>query len=399
MSFTYRLVFLVASCFILNPWQAKASDIQLSDEAEVIVLILDPTQVELYSAFGHSAFRVSDPANRIDLVFNYGIFDFDQPNFYLNFTKGKLYYKLGTGNYENYKRYYFREDRSWREHVLNINQADKQAIFDFLINNAKPENANYYYNYCYDNCATRMRDVIDLTLGDRIQYDYSYASDSLSFRDLMDKYLAYQPWGDLGIDICLGAEIDETADGFHYQYMPLYLEEALKTATLKTDSATVPVIASSEVINVSSEQPADGGFKPIHWFVIVFFVIGLITHRGLKYGVNYRFIDVILFGVTGLLGCFLLFLWFGTDHLSKYNFNLLWAMPLNLVAVFLLFKKSKPNGLRIYFMVFGGLQILLIIFRELLPQVIHFALIPFLLALALRSFYLAYLLKENKSID
>ena len=78
-----------------------------------------------------------------------------------------------------------------------------------------------------------MRDVLDLALGDRIQYDFSYASDSMSFRDLMDKYLTYQPWGDLGIDICLGAQIDETANGFQYQYMPLYLEEALKTATLK----------------------------------------------------------------------------------------------------------------------------------------------------------------------
>ncbi|MEP3387563.1 MAG: hypothetical protein ABJO02_05210, partial [Reichenbachiella sp.] len=168
---------------------------------------------------------------------------------------------------------------------------------------------------------------------------------------------------------------------------------------LITDSAAVPVIASSQVMNVSSELPAEGGFRPIHLFVIVFFVVGLITHRGLKYSANYRFIDVILFGVTGLLGCFLLFLWFGTDHLSKYNFNLVWAMPLNLVAVFLLFKKSNPDWLRYYFLSFGGLQILLIIFRELLPQVIHFALIPFLLALALRSFYLAYLLKENKSID
>ena len=339
MSFTYRFALLVFACLFLNHSQVEASEIQLSEEAEVIVLILDPTQVELYSAFGHSAFRVSDPINRIDMVFNYGIFDFDQPNFYLNFTKGKLYYKLGTGNYEAYKRYYFREDRSWREHVLNISQADKQAIFDFLINNAKPENANYYYNYCYDNCATRMRDVIDLVLKDRIRYDYRYASDSMSFRDLMDKYLTYQPWGDLGIDICLGAEIDRTADGFHYQYMPLYLEEALKTATLKSDSAFVPVIANTETMNISSEQPDEGGFKPIHLFVIVFFAVGLITHRGLKYNANYRFIDVVLFAVTGLLGIFLLFLWFGTDHLSNYNFNLLWAIALNLIAWFFLLRK------------------------------------------------------------
>lgn len=399
MSFTCRLIFLLIFSFFLKPLQAEPSEIQLSDEAEVIVLILDPTQSELYSAFGHSAFRISDPANRIDMVFNYGIFDFDQPNFYLNFTKGKLYYRLGTGKYNSYKRYNFRDDRTWREHVLNINQAEKQSIFDFLINNAKPENANYYYNYCFDNCATRMRDVINLALGDRISYDYSYANDSLSFRDLMDKYLTYQPWGDLGIDICLGSEIDEIADGFHYQYMPLYLEEALHSAILKTDSTDVPVIASSSIVNISSEQPTNDGFKPIHLFVILFFIVGLITHRSLKYNANYKFLDVLLFGVTGLLGCFLLFLWFGTDHLSKYNFNLLWAMPLNLVAIYFLYQASKPEWLRFYFLAFGGLQLFLIIFRELLPQVIHFSLIPLMLALALRSYYLAYSLKQKAEVN
>jgi len=392
MSKSFGLFFLLLFLFIPK---MEASEIELSDEAEIIVLILDPTQTELYSAFGHSAFRVSDPANRIDMVFNYGIFDFDQPNFYLNFTKGKLYYKLGTGNYESYKRYYFRADRSWREHLLNIGREDKQVIFDFLINNAKPENANYYYNYCYDNCATRMRDVVDVVLKDRISYDYSYANDSLSFRGLMDKYLGYQPWGDLGIDICLGSQIDEIANGSDYQYMPLYLEEALLTATLKTDSTMVPVVASSATMNVSAEQPAEGDFRPIHLFVIVFFVVGLIIHRGLKYSVSYRFIDVVLFGITGLLGCFLLFLWFGTDHLSKYNYNLIWAMPLNLVGLFYLLKKSKPTWLRKYFLGLGTLQMLLIIFRELLPQEIHFGLIPLVLALAIRSFYLAFELKNN----
>ncbi|MEO9965367.1 MAG: DUF4105 domain-containing protein [Reichenbachiella sp.] len=376
--------------------QSAHSNVQLSEQAEIIVLILDPTQVELYSAFGHSAFRVSDPLNRIDMIFNYGIFDFNQPNFYLNFTKGKLYYKLGTGNYSAYKNYYYAEDRTWREHILNVGPADKQALFDFLVNNAKPENANYYYNYCYDNCATRMRDVIDLTLGDRVTYDYSFAEDSLSFRDLMDKYLEYQPWGDLGIDICLGSEIDAVASGYHYQYMPLYLEQALLSATISTDSTTLPLVRQSATISTSSEVVEESGFKPIHFFVLFFFIVGLITHRGIKYNSAYRFIDIILFGVTGLLGCFLLFLWFGTDHLSQYNYNLLWAMPLNLLALALLMKRTKVNGLRFYFLGFGILQVILIVIRELLPQEIHFALIPLLLALALRSFYVAYTLKKSE---
>lgn len=391
-----KLKFCLLSLLFCSNISAQDSPVQLSEEAEVILLILDPTQSELYSAFGHSAFRVNDPVNRIDLIFNYGVFDFDQPNFYLNFTKGKLYYKLGMSNYQSYKKYYFRTDRTFREHVLQLAQADKQGVYDYLINNVKPENANYYYNYCYDNCATKMRDVINEVLGDRITYDYSYAADSMTFRGLMDRYLDDQPWGDFGIDVCLGSQIDEVANGSDYMYMPEYLEEAFLTATIAGDSSSRPLVSSTTTINVTSEKPTVSIFKPIHLFIGVFMLVGLIIHRSLKYSVTYRFIDVILYGVTGLLGVGLLLLWLATDHLSAYNYNLIWAMPFHLIALVLLLGRNRSMGLRYYFIIFGWSQVLLLVFRELLPQQLHVALIPLVLALALRSFYLAYELKVKK---
>jgi hypothetical protein len=369
--------------------------IELSAEAEVIVIILDPTQSELYSAFGHSAFRVHDPINKVDKVFNYGIFDFDQPNFYLNFTKGKLYYKLGTGPYPAYKNYYFRTNRSFREHILNISLADKQSIYDFLIDNAKPENANYYYNYCYDNCATRMRDVLNEVFSDRVNYDYSYANDSLTFRGLMDRYLEAQPWGDLGIDICLGSQIDEIASGPQYTYQPEFLERAILSATLRNDSTMLPLVLSSATINTSDEYIPASKILPIHVFIFIFFLVGIITHRGMKYQVNYRFIDILLYGITGILGVCLLLLWLATDHLSTWNYNLIWAMPLNIVALILLLKNAQTVILKWYFFCYAILMFALIVFRELLLQELHFALIPFVLALILRSFYLSYELRKE----
>ncbi|MCV9389111.1 DUF4105 domain-containing protein [Reichenbachiella sp. ABR2-5] len=358
-------------------------------------MTMSPGQEELYSAFGHSALRVRDEPNRIDIVFNYGIFDFDQPNFYLNFARGKLLYKLGTGPYSRYRRYYMSINRTIIEQSLNLNQEQKQAIFDRLIENAKPENADYYYNYCYDNCATKIRDVINATLGDKIKYNYNYARDSMSYRDLMDRYLHEQPWGDVGIDFCLGPEIDRRADGPAYMYMPEYLKIALDGATVRNDSTQIPLVKEKKTINVAADQPSmASAIRPFHVFVLLFFVVGIFIHRSMKYQMNYRFVDVILFGVTGVLSISLLFLWFGTDHLSQHNYNLIWCTPLNLIALILLIRKKKIKALRYYFITYAIVLIGQISLSAALPQQLNDAFIPLLLALMIRSFYLGYWLKN-----
>ncbi len=123
-------------------------------------------------------------------------------------------------------------------------------------------------------------------------------------------------------------------------------------------------------------------------------MIGLITHRGLKHNASYRWLDVVLFGVTGIIGLLLTLLWFGTDHLSAYNWNILWAMPLNLVVLYFLIKKRKLTLVRKYFLAYSVLLVCLIVFRELLPQSLHIALVPLVLGMAIRSIYLYFDLKK-----
>ncbi|UXP34026.1 DUF4105 domain-containing protein [Reichenbachiella agarivorans] len=384
----------VVLCFAFE--SVRAQGIMLSEEAEVSVLTMGPGQEQLYSAFGHSALRIHDDQNSIDIFYNYGVFDFDQPNFYLNFAKGKLLYKLGLNNYSRQIKYYMRINRTIVEQTLDLTQSEKQEVFDVLMENAKPENAEYYYNYCYDNCATKIRDVINTVLAGKVQYNYHYASDSMSYRDLMDKYLGQQPWGDVGIDYCLGSEIDRLADGPAYMYMPEYLKIALDGAHITNDSTIKPLVKQKRTLNIAADKPsAASPITPFHVFVVLFFVVGIFTHRGLKYSLNFRFIDVILYGTTGLLGFSLLFLWFGTDHLSQNNLNLIWSTPLNLIALALLFKKERPAWLRYYFNAYGIVLILLIITDGALPQQLNEAFIPLVLALIVRSFYLGYWLKRG----
>lgn len=389
----YQTLFILV--FVLFFTTKSWAQTQLSDKAEVILMTMSPGQEELYSAFGHSALRIKDEPNRIDIVFNYGIFDFDQPNFYLNFAKGKLLYKLGTGPYSAYLRYYMSINRTIIEQSFNLTASQKQQIFDRLVENAKPENADYYYNYCYNNCATKIRDVINETLGGQLKYNYGYARDSLSYRGLMDRYLDQQPWGDLGIDFCLGPEIDRLADGSAYMYMPEYLKIAFDGAVITTDSTRVPLVKEKKTVNVAADQESmASAIRPFHVFVLLFFVVGIITHRSLKYKMNYRFIDVILYGVTGVLSLSLLLLWFGTDHLSQNNYNLIWCNPLNLIAIILLTRKQPAKWLRFYFITYGIVLVFQIAMSAGLPQQLHEAFVPLLLALAIRSFYLGYWLKQ-----
>jgi hypothetical protein len=189
----------------------------LSPKSEISIITLGPSQSELYSAFGHSAFRVSDPENNWDLVFNYGVFDFNQANFYLNFVMGNPYYKLALESWDHFLNVAIEDNRGVVEQILNLNQDEKQKLFDFLLWNAQPENSSYYYNYIYNNCATKIRDVMDSVFNNKIVYDFSYVNKDLSFRDLMDLYLDEQPWGDFGINLCLGTGVDKAASGFHWK--------------------------------------------------------------------------------------------------------------------------------------------------------------------------------------
>ena len=127
---------------------------ELSDSAVISVVTLGPYQGELYSAFGHSAMRVTDGAQNLDYIFNWGVFDFDQPNFYLNFARGKNFYMLAAHPADLFIDHYIRNNRFIHEQVLNLTPAQKQKLFKYLLWNVQTENRSYRYDYFYDNCAT-----------------------------------------------------------------------------------------------------------------------------------------------------------------------------------------------------------------------------------------------------
>ena len=389
MKCSYARVFLIAGLFACFSKQSLAQQLPrfLSDSARISVMTLGPSQEELYTAFGHSAIRVTDYKIGYDLVFNYGIFSFNQPNFYLNFARGKLLYKLGVSRYDQFKAAYMEENRFIVEQALNLTPAEEQQLYAFLYVNAQPENRDYYYNYIYDNCATKIRDVLEEVFPGRITFNYPYVKEGLSFRGLMDLYLGEQPWGDLGIDIGLGSGVDITATGYHYMFLPDYIEEAMDHAQFRRGDSTVSLIRRKDMVYMPEEAQVQESswLTPTLLFALVFFVTGFVTHREWKAGVRSKTLDFIIFILPGFVGLCLLFLWFGTDHISQYNYNLLWAFPFHFVVAFFSFSKNPPSWLKSYLLATIVILIMVIVLWAWLPQKLNLALVPVMLMLILRS--------------
>ncbi|HET9052771.1 MAG TPA: DUF4105 domain-containing protein, partial [Cyclobacteriaceae bacterium] len=359
------LVFLSGYAFAQQP---------LSEDAQISVLTLGPYQGELYSAFGHSAIRVYDPASERDLAFNYGVFDFDQPNFYLNFTRGHLLYKLGVYPYDLFRDYYISHNRFVHEQVLNLTPEQKQKVFDYLFWNAQPENVNYLYDYFYNNCATKVRDVFAEVFADSLKFDAAYATAGYTVRDLTHSYLSQQPWGELGIEICLGQPMDKKLTTYEYMFIPDYIESGFNHATLNGK----PLV--KETISVYEATPEETSFAVFHpWIVFGLFliVILMITYRDWKRKQLTKWFDVIVFSVLGWLGLLLFVLWVATDHrAAANNFNLLWAFPLHAIVAPMIFRKKYAGFVKKYFRATAFLLAATLVFWFFLPQQLNAFLIP-----------------------
>lgn len=358
---------------------------KLRESASISVLTMGPSQEELYSAFGHSAIRIYDSLSNLDVFFNYGVFNFNQPYFYLNFARGNLNYMVEVYNYTDYLNYYIEHKRFVHEQVLNLTASQKQKVSDFLFWNVRPENQYYPYDYFYNNCATKVRDVFTQVLDGEVFFDSLYIKSTYTIRNLTDLYLGQQPWGDLGIDICLGLPMDKKAKPFEYMFLPDYIESSFAHATNKVTAT--PLVKKTRTIY----QPEKGKI-PFHWFHpwiifgIAFAIVVFVSWRDWQRKKLSKWLDVVLFFVVGVIGILLLFLWTLTDHhAAAKNFNLLWAVPTHAVIAIFLMRKFPPRWIKKYFLATAILTALLLGFWFVLPQALNVFLIPIAGIILMRS--------------
>jgi hypothetical protein len=359
----------------------------LSSQSSISLLTGSPGN-ELYSTFGHSAVRVKDPASNLDMVFNYGTFDFSTPNFYVKFVQGKLLYILSVEPFESFQFSFRYQNRSVTEQVLNLDMLQKNRLYSMLLDNYKPENRSYKYDFFFDNCATRIRDILGEALGDKLQYNYPQAWQigDITFRNLIDLYLVNHPWSDFGIDLALGVPTDHVARPADYMFLPDYLSMALDSAIVRKGDASVPLVLSKTEILGSVPVANSSVDVPVILTWSLCILSFAFTYQGIKKRHRRVWFDQVFFSVIGIVGWVVFLLWFATDHIAtKTNLNLLWAVPLHL-PLFLFWNALPTLFRKVYIGTSLILYMAILAFWKIIPQSFHAAFIPLILIMVTRYF-------------
>ncbi len=366
---------------------------QLSPLSKISLLTVG-TGDELAAKFGHSAIRFQDPTLGIDEVYGYGTYDFEDPNFYLNFTRGKLAYTISRIPYSYFIRSYEMEKRWVKEQELDLNLAQRTTIVAFLENNLLPENRKYQYDFLFDNCATRIPQVFEKTLGENLQFNFSQVKETHTFRELIHQNLELNSWSNFGIDLALGSVIDKKATPYEYMFLPIYVYEQMKHTTLDGK----PIVKKESVLLDIPPQSYPSIFllSPLFWLSIFSLIVAFITYKDFKRKSRSAWLDTSLFTLTGLAGVLIVFLWFFTDHdATKMNFNLFWAFAPNLFVAFILLKKKLPGWIKKYVILLLALIFLTLVLWLFKVQIFSVLIIFILLSLAIRYLFLIHHLKQT----
>ena len=369
----------------------------LSDSATLSLITCSPGP-QIYALFGHTAIRLVDPARGLDIVFNYGMFNFNKPNFYLKFIQGATDYELGAYETKYFLPEYRERNSSVTEQMLNLTTVEKQQLADALFVNYQPENREYRYNFVYDNCSTRPRDKILSVIKDKVVYDY--VSEPQTFRNWVGTYTGENTWAKFGIDMLLGREADELSTRWSSMFLPEVLcREFGAVKIIAHDGTTRSLVNAEKIIVPRQDSIVKTNFLQLPITVtltVLLLGVFLIFYekRRKKY---YKIIDSVLLIVSGLAGVIIFYLMFFSVHpLVHSNFNLLWCNPLNiLVGLFLC--NTKLRSVINYFQLanvllfFGALLVFV-----LSVQALNVAFIPLIVLLLVRS--VNWIMKKSKKL-
>lgn len=371
---------------------ARAGDRLLSDAARISIVTILPGR-KVYSLFGHNAIRVFDPERGIDIAYNYGTFDFGNPAvFVAKFGYGDLNYRLSRQSFDRMVAFYPAvEGRPVIEQRLDLDADQREAIFRFLEWNAQPENAYYRYDFYYDNCATRIRDVFEDLLGANLE---AAGSDpGVTMRQLLDPYLVEKPWLHFVMDAGQGRPADAAATARSELFLPDRLAEWAERARIAGPDGVRPLVARTDSIGWTAERatlrsaPDWPALAVGALLALVLWITILDLRTG---GTGRRWLDIPLFALTGVAGLTIVFLWFVSLHaVTKQNFNLLWALPTNFALVWAWIRSADWRWVGSLLWVTAGAAAVFALGWPLWPQEVPLATLPLSLAVVVRAAGLA----------
>ena len=372
---------------------------ELSDSAQVSILTSAPWPQQVYAVFGHSAMRVNDPVQNIDWVFNYGIFDFNKPNFLYRFMAGETDYMVAAIDYKNYVREYQTRGINVFEQVINLTHSEKNKIWLFLANNSLPENRVYRYNIFYNNCTTKLTDILEDNIDGRITYPID--NKKQTFRDLVHECVDQQPWLRFGIDLIIGSGADKTITEREKMFLPAYQMNTFDYTTIDRSGESIPLVLHKATIIAAKnrdeiKQNNKIFFSPLFVGLLLFtiaIICSLLDYKN-RHSIG-KIFDTLLFLVAGIGGCIIFFMMFFSVHpCTSNNWNLVWLNPLEFIFAFLFFVKPLAKYVYYYHFINFVVLILFLLAWCLIPQNTELAFIPYILAIALRSAMFVY--QQNK---
>lgn len=295
---------------------------QLTVILHIIISLLtcEPGE-ELYARFGHTALRVQDTELHTDIVFNYGLFDFNQPNFYRRFVAGETYYQIGAQHTADFMRQYAAEGRQVYQQVLNLREEDARYVCDSLLRNMRPENREYLYNFVYDNCATRPYRLIRPEKEDAVG--------RLTYRELIAQHVGEYHYAMFGINLLLGSRADQPADSL---WLPRCVMNRLDGDTL---------VAAQHI--GTFRAPTFAWVEDIRpWIVLFAFMMLTLTYRDVRrrkltWGVDLALI--VLYALVLALVCYLTF--FSLHPLVGFGYRLLTIPTIHLCSRLFYFVPSR----------------------------------------------------------
>ena len=337
-----RIISLVFFVLLTTNAKGQTADSIISnmDEVEVSLLTCGPGN-EAYSLFGHTAIRISQPSRGMDVVVNYGMFSFKQKYFIPRFVLGLTDYQMGINTFDDFKAEYEYEQRGVFEQTLNLTSKEKSVLLQAIDQNYKPENVTYRYNFFYNNCTTKARDLIAANIDGKIKYN-SATSEYPSFRELCHSKTSSHRWSQFGNDLLLGIQADLPTNISEQQFLPENLEHDFSNATI---GANRKLVTHEEYIipkDISASATPDSLPSPRALAIVIALIIIGVSFIEYFWSKNLWLTDAILMPVVGLAGMILFVMIFSKHPTVNINFQILILNPIALfMAIPMVMKQRK----------------------------------------------------------
>ena len=339
-----RTILCLLTALMLMSQTAAADNGKQADSIRISLLTCMPRPY-VYSLYGHTAIRYENLTQGIDIAINYGIFSFSKPYFVLRFVFGLTDYEMGIEYFEDFKGQYERSGCGVIQQTLNLTDKEKAAIAKAIDKNYLPENRVYRYNYFYDNCTTRARDIILDNINGKVVFE-NEANPYPSFRELIHQYNERHRWARFGNDLLLGVKADCPTTFGEQQFLPKNLSKDINHAVIYDKDGSKREFVESEtwVLPVTSDSGSDSfPVSPIVCLgVLAALVVAITTIEAMRKA-NYWLTDTIMMFLTGACGLILFAMIFSQHPTVSLNLQILLLNPLNLVFLWSASKKIKKG--------------------------------------------------------